>query len=396
MASATNRSLVRSALDRLQPFDPLSSRTGMRAALAEAFSWADIRLDGKRPWDITVHDDRFYPLVFSRLTMGLGESYMAGWWDCEDLLGFVERSNRADLSNRKVTWALRYYYLQAKLLNMQSSTRAFQVGEVHYDKGNDLYEAMLGPRMVYSGCLFSEGVETLAEAEETKLDLICRKIGLCEGQRVLDIGCGWASFAQYAAEKYGALVTGVTVSKQQAEYARTRCEGLPVTIDLLDYREVTGTYDHVVCIGMLGHVGPKNYRTLFEVVHRCLSDNGLFLFHTLGSSITEIAADPWVDRYIFPNGVAPSMRQLSEAIEGLFSMEDWHNFSTDYGRTTMAWFDNFHANWERLAASYDTRFYRMWKYYLHVFGGAFLARTLETWDVVLSKQGTRSKYISIR
>ncbi|MCG8461281.1 MAG: cyclopropane fatty acyl phospholipid synthase, partial [Holophagales bacterium] len=349
------------------------------------------------PWDVEVRDDRFYPEVFGRVSLGLGDAYMDGYWECERLEDFFDRVYRVDLHSSRLTWKTRLYFLRSRLFNLQAVSRAFQVGERHYDLGNDLYTAMLGPQMVYSGCYFADEGDDLASAEEKKLDLICRKLELDRGHTVLDIGCGWGSFGRFAAERYGARVVGVTVSREQAKLGAERCAGLDVEFQVRDYRSITGTYDRVVSIGMLGHVGHRNYRTFMEVAHRSLDDDGLFLLHTMGANRSTTAADPWIDRYIFPNGMAPSIAQVGSAIERLFVMEDWHNFSTDYCRTCMAWSENFDRAWPELRGSnYDERFYRMWHYYLCCFAGAFKARTLETWDVVLSKQGGRPKYGSIR
>ncbi|MEO1083509.1 MAG: cyclopropane fatty acyl phospholipid synthase [Acidobacteriota bacterium] len=375
---------------------------GLKKAVAEAFALANIQLDGERPWDVDVHDDRFYGEVFGRGSLGLGEAYTDGFWDCDDLPSFFEHVYRVDLQSSHLTRATRAHYLRSRLFNRQRISRAFQVGRRHYDLGNDLYRAMLGPRMVYSGCLYGDEASAdvgrdLAAAEEAKLELICRKLDLQPGQRILDIGCGWGSFGRYAAEHRGVEVVGITVSKEQAALGAELCAGLPVSFELRDYRAVEGTYDHIVSIGMLGHVGYKNYRTLMEVAHRALKDDGLFLIHTMGANRSAIAADPWLDRYIFRNGMAPSVAQLGEAFEQLLVMEDWHNFSVDYGHTCLDWLENFERAWPQLEGpNYDGRFRRMWRYYLCCFAAAFFARTLETWDIVLSKQGGRGKYRSIR
>ncbi|MEM1182073.1 MAG: cyclopropane fatty acyl phospholipid synthase [Acidobacteriota bacterium] len=375
---------------------------GLHKAVAEAFALADIELDGGRPWDAQVRDPRFYDEVFGRGSLGLGEAYMDGYWDCADLASFFEHVYRVDLQSSHLTLSTRAHYLRSRVFNRQRISRAFQVGRRHYDLGNDLYQAMLGPRMVYSGCLYAgdndvDGKRSLAAAEEAKLELICRKLDLQPGQRILDIGCGWGSFGRYAAEKRGVEVVGITVSKEQAALGGELCAGLPVRFELRDYRAIEGTYDHIVSIGMLGHVGYKNYRTLMEVAHRSLKSDGLFLIHTMGANRSAIAADPWLDRYIFRNGMAPSLAQLGDAFERLLVMEDWHNFSVDYGHTCIAWLENFEDAWPQLEGSnYDERFRRMWRYYLCCFAGAFFARTLETWDVVLSKQGGRGKYRSVR
>jgi cyclopropane-fatty-acyl-phospholipid synthase len=357
---------------------------------------ADVDIDGSDPWDIQVHDEDFYRRVFSQGTLGLGESYMDGWWGCKHLDEFFDRVLRARLDiHLQKNWKLISSVLLARLFNRQSKNRAFQIGEKHYDLGNDLFENMLDSRLAYS-CGYWNGADTLDTAQEQKLDLICRKLGLQPGMKVLDIGCGWASFIKYAAEKYGAEVVGITVSKEQVEYGQEICKGLPVDIRLQDYRDINEQFDYIVSVGMIEHVGYKNYRTYMEMVYRCLKDDGLFLLHTIGGNRSVKATDPWIDKYIFRNGMLPSIQQLGAAIEGLFIMEDWHNFSADYDRTLMSWYKNFTANWDKISANYSDRFYRMWEYYLLSCAGSFRARSNQLWQIVLAKRGVTGGYKSIR
>ena len=163
------------------------------------------------------------------------------------------------------------YTLQAKFTNMQSVQRAFQVGERHYDIGNDVFGAMIDPRMIYS-CGYWEYANSLTQAQEDKLHMICRKLELTRGEHLLDIGCGWGGLAVFAAEHYGATVTGITISREQKALAETRCAGLPVNIQLTDYRSLTGNYDKIVSVGMFEHVGPKNYATFFRTVQRLIKN----------------------------------------------------------------------------------------------------------------------------
>ena len=357
---------------------------------------AGIKIDGNNPWDISVHNEKFYQRVLSQITLGLGESYIDGWWDCGKLDEFFSRVIRAQIQNHiKKNWSLIYQVLLARLLNRQSRNRAFQIGEKHYDLGNDLFINMLDKRLVYS-CAYWKDAQTLDIAQENKLELICSKLGLQSGMKVLDIGCGWGSFAKYAAEKYRVNVVGITVSKEQVELARTLCAGLPVEIRLQDYRDVNEKFDSIVSVGMIEHVGYKNYRTYMEVVHRCLNENGLFLLHTIGGNKSVKSVDPWINKYIFPNGMLPSIKQLSQSMESLFVMEDWHNFSADYDKTLMAWYGNLEKNWDKLESKYDERFHRMWKYYLLSCAGSFRARSNQLWQIVLSKNGVIGGYQSTR
>lgn len=348
---------------------------------------ADIEIDGNRPWDITIHNNWFYPRVFSQGALGLGESYVDRWWDCEQLDDFFYRLLSAEIDQEfQVNLSSAWNSLWARLLNLQTQGRAFNVGKSHYDRGNDLYRAMLDDRMVYT-CGYWNQADNLNEAQEAKLELVCQKLNLQPGQTVLDIGCGWGSFIHYAAKNYNVAATGVTVSKEQVEHARELCKELPVKILLQDYRDVEGKFDHIISLGMFEHVGYKNYDTFMQTVRDHLKDQGLLLLHSIGSNKTVRTTNSWTSKYIFPNSMLPSIKQIGEAIEGQFVMEDWHNFGPDYDRTLMAWFENFKSNWAELQKRYSDRFYRMWKYYLLSSAGSFRARCLQLWQIVLSPKG---------
>lgn len=360
---------------------------------------AGVTIGGTQPFDLQVRDERFYGRVLARGSLGLGEAYMDGWWDVLALDQFFAGVLRARLQRHLFTAGVLFHIAKAAIFNRQTKNKAFEVAREHYDIGNDLFEKMLDSRMVYTCGYWSSPTgeaKTLTEAQEAKLDLVCRKIGLLKGQRVLDIGCGFGSFAKFAAERYGASVVGITVSEEQAAYARTNCAGLPVDIRVQDYRDVKEEFDHVVSLGMFEHVGHKNYETYFRMAQRCLKDGGLFLFHTIGGNRSVTVTDRWIDKYIFPNGMIPSIAQIGKSIENLFVVEDWHNFGADYDKTLMAWFYNFDAAWPQLREKYGERFYRMWKYYLLSCAGAFRARHLQLWQIVLSKGGVEGGYMTVR
>ena len=369
---------------------------GAKQAIEKLLQRADIAIDGGRPWDIRVNDDRFYGSVLRGGSLALGESYMAGWWDTGALDVFIEHVLLARLQGRvKVTAHDALLFLAATLRNRAAPSRAFEVGEKHYDIGNDLFERMLDKRLVYT-CGYWKDAKNLDEAQEAKLDLVCRKLGLKAGDHVLDIGCGWGSFMKFAAEKYGVRATGITVSKEQVKLGETLCKGLPVEFILEDYRTITGSFDHIVSLGMFEHVGYKNYRKYFEVARDHLKDDGLFLLHTIGNNVSDVHTEPWIDKYIFPNGMLPSIAQIGKAIEPSFVMEDWHNFGTDYDRTLMAWYANFEHHWLEIAPQYSEMFHRMWRYYLLSCAGSFRARNIELWQIVLSKRGVPGGYRSVR
>ncbi len=360
--------------------------TGAYRLAADLLAQADIQIGGDRPWDIRTMSAEVPERALAQGSIGLGEAYMDGQWEANQLDAFFTRLLQSGIDRQIKSWRLFLYGLRARLLNLQTPGRAGHVGEVHYDLGNDFYRAMLDRRMVYT-CGYWRRAETLDAAQEDKLDLVCRKLDLRPGQRLLDIGCGWGGFARYAAEHYGVEVVGITISKEQLELGRESCTGLPVELRLQDYRDLRERFDHIVSLGMFEHVGRKNHRAYLEVAHRCLKDGGLFLLHTIGKNRTNAVPDPWTDKYIFPNGDLPSLCQITSAAEGRFLVEDVHNFGADYDRTLMAWYRNFEHAWPRFRERYGPRFHRMWKYYLLSCAGAFRARDIQLWQLVLAKEG---------
>jgi cyclopropane-fatty-acyl-phospholipid synthase len=367
------------------------SESHIESLLAEC----NVRIGGTRPWDIRVHDPRFFDRVLSQGSLGLGESYMEGWWDCDALDELFARCLKARLEDRlEPSLKLLLASVEARLRNRQTKSEAMGRGKQHYELGNDLYRAMLDKRMVYT-CAYWKNAHNLDDAQEAKLDLVCRKVGLEKGMRVLDIGCGWGSFARFAAERYGVEVVGVTVASNQVDLARERCAGLPIEIRLQDYRDVDEEFDRIISLGMFEHVGYKNYRVYMEMAHRCLKSGGLFLLHTIGGNRSVRDTDPFIDKHIFPGSMIPSVAQIGAAAEGLFVMEDWHNLSTDYDRTLCSWHANFDRHWPQLKDRYDETFHRMWRYYLLTCAGSFRARKVNLWQIVLSKDRFE-QYESIR
>ena len=389
--------------------------TSSRSRIERLLARADVAIGGDRPWDIEVHREELFDRVLARGSLGLGEAYMDGWWDSPRLDQLFARVLGADLAGTVRSWRQIPGYLKARLLNLQARRRAFRIGEHHYDIGNDLYRRMLDRRMIYS-CAYwlREGepggdpadpsdspdpLNPLDRAQEAKLDLVCRKLGLAPGMRVLDVGCGWGGALRFAVERFGVEGVGLTVSRRQAELGRQHCAGLPAEIRLEDYRDFArrgaGPFDRVFSLGMFEHVGVKNYRTFMESARRLLRDDGLFLLHTIGGNRSVRQTEPWIDRYIFPDSMLPSPAQVTRAIEGLFVMEDWHNFGADYDRTLMAWHRRFEAAWPELAPSYGERFRRMWRYYLLSCAGSFRARKNQLWQVVLAPRGVPGGYARV-
>ncbi|MGH8040762.1 MAG: cyclopropane fatty acyl phospholipid synthase [Rudaea sp.] len=357
---------------------------------------AGLTLNGHAPCDPQIHNDHFYARVITHGSLGLGESYMDAWWDADDLDGFLFRLLSARLDEKVHGVDDAWLWFKSSLLNLQRGRRAFVIGERHYDIGNDLFQAMLGKRLVYS-CGYWKDATDLDAAQEAKLDLVCRKLGLKSGMRVLDIGCGWGEALKFAAERYGVSGVGITVSHEQAEFARKLCRGLPIEIRVQDYRAMLDEignepFDRNFSIGMFEHVGVKNYRTYFEVKRRCLADDGLALLHCIGSNVSSNHTDPWIAKYIFPNSMLPSAEQVAHAREGLFVIEDWHNFGADYDKTLMAWRTNFENAWPTLDGKYGKRFYRMWRFYLSASTAVFRARRDQLWQIVLSPAGVLGGY----
>lgn len=350
----------------------------------ELLSRADITINGSAPSDIRVKNPDFFKRVLQEGSLGLGESYMDGWWECERLDIFFSKVLRAGLENQlphHVKDTLRI--LGARLINLQSKKRAWIVGKEHYDLGNDLFSRMLDPYMQYS-CAYWKDADTLEAAQQAKLKLICEKLQLQPGMRVLDIGCGWGGLSQYMATHYGVSVVGVTISAEQQKWRRrvAKVWMSPFSWKIIATLTISLTESSPsACSNMSG----QNYNTYFEVVDRNLKPDGLFLLHTIGSKKTDHNVDPWINKYIFPNGCLPSVRQIAEASESHFVMEDWHNFGADYDTTLMAWHERFINAWPEIAGNYNERFKRMFSYYLNACAGAFRARDIQLWQVVFTR-----------
>jgi cyclopropane-fatty-acyl-phospholipid synthase len=377
----------------------------------ELLELTDIEINGKNPWDIQVLDQRFYQRVLSDGSIGAGEAYMDGWWDTDELDELVARINRVHLTDKiNKNFKMMFFLLRHKIINTATVDRSYKVGKVHYDVGNELYEKMLDQNMNYT-CGYWKGMgnlltawkdpRNLEKAQIAKMDLLCRKLYLKKGEKLLDTGCGFGNFARYAAKTYGVHVVGFTVSEEQAKMARLRCKGLPVEIRFMDYREMKPEkFDKIASIGMMEHVTYKNYETYMTFLNSCLKEEGLLLLHTIGSNTSVISTDPWTEKYIFPNSHLPSIAQMAHAAEHKFTIEDIQNFGSYYYPTLMSWYTKFDKAWPELTKKYpekyDQRFYRMWKFYLLSSAGGFKSRDMQLFQILFSKSKKLGVYEAAR
>lgn len=374
----------------------------MKKRLEGLLAQCGIELNGERSFDIQIKDERVFDRILKNPSLGAGDSYVDGWWDCEALDEFFNRILRyLNVDEIYGRWQILRLLMRNFFFNEQTKLRSKRVAEVHYNIGNDLYEKMLGSSMGYT-CGYWSKAQNIDEAQYHKYDLICRKVAIAPGDKVLELGCGWGGFAKYAAEHYGAEVVAVNVSSEQIKYARDHAIDLPIRYVLTDYRNVAQynpnghKFDKVVSIGMCEHVGYKNYRHLMRIARQQLKEDGLFLLHTIGKNHSYNYSDPWIAKYIFPNSVLPSIKRLAAASEGHFVVEDLHNFGVDYDKTLLAWHENFVNAWPELKEKYGERFYRMWRYYLLSCAGGFRSRELQLWQFVLSPKGKVNGYCSVR
>lgn len=364
--------------------------------LEQVLESIDVQINGSRPWDITVHNQALFERVARQGTLGAGEAYMDGWWDCEELDELACRLLRTDFeASFKNSLPVLKLALRQFLFNLQNTRKASEVAERHYNMDNDLFEAMLGKSMNYS-CAYWYNASSLDEAQTAKMDLICKKLQLKKGMKVLDIGCGWGGLDRYMAETYGAAVTGVNISEEQIRYAREHDPDNTITWLLEDYRNVQGQFERVVSVGMFEHVGTKNYNTYMKAVRKLLMPNGFFLLHTIGSNHQKKGTDPWINKYIFPNGMLPSPQSLVRAFGKHFVLEDWHNFGAHYDKTLMAWYKSFEEGLRKGLFRCENRIRRMYRYYLLTCAGAFRARNIHVWQLVLSPSGVPGGYQSVR
>ncbi len=335
-----------------------------------------LSINGNQPWDIQIYDEKVYRMILYKGSLGFGVAYMEGLWEAEQLDETFHRLLSADLDRKLKGWARVRLLTEAvrhRIFNLQSQERAFTVAHKHYDIGNDVFEAMLDSTMSYS-CAYWEHADNLEQAQQHKLDMICRKLALKPGEHLLEIGCGWGGFAQYAAETIGARVTGVTISQAQHDYAVERMKRLGlddrVEIVMMDYRDIKGQFDAVVSIEMFEAVGESYWGTYFTKLHDVLKKGG-----KAGLQIITIADEMFEDyrsradfiqKYVFPGGMLPSAQKLLEQTQaaGLKAVSSFR-FGGDYAETLKQWGQRFEDAWkEGRIKGFDAHFRKLWLFYL--------------------------------
>lgn len=349
---------------------------------------ADIQIEGIRPWDIRIRHPDFFKRIMLQGLLGLGESYMDGWWECDRLDIFIYKflANKLDDAVPE-NFSDILMILSEKIFNRKSDDCDSRVLVKKYDIGYDVFTHMLDPYMQYS-CGYWRNGATLAEAQEAKLKMICEKLQLAPGMRVLDIGCGWGGTAEYIARHYDVYVEGITNSTEEQKVAQSRCQGLDITIMLEDYQDLSDDkFDRVIALGTLEYIELKNYSDFFKAVARSLKPDGLFLLHSTGSTQLVNHVGPWLNKYIFPNGCLPSGQQLVQSIEPYFVIEDWDNLGTDYDKTLMSWSEKINESWPVLSMNHSPKFKRMLDYYLCSGAGFFRAGRIQLRQILFCMGG---------
>jgi len=363
-----------------------------------------VTINGNKPYDLKINNKQFLTkmMLSASPSIDAGEAYMNGDWDCEQLEELFFRICKSEMDSELYSkFGSFFYTLKNSIINQQSPSKSHEVAKKHYNLGNRFYELMLGKSMAYT-CSYWKNAHSLDEAQFDKYDLICKKLYLKPGEKVLELGCGWGGLAKYMAEKYGCEVVAIDIGEQPSSYAKKLCKDLPVTVHQCDYRSThiynpqNKPFDKIVSVGVLEHVGYKNYTPFLNIANSFIKPDGIFLLHSIGGNVSLNYCDPWINKYIFPNGMLPSIKQLGEALEHKFIVEDLQNFGAYYDKTLMAWRSNLNNNWDELKPSYDERFRRMMNYYLASCAGGFRARSMQLWQYVLTPKGMLNGYSSYR
>jgi cyclopropane-fatty-acyl-phospholipid synthase len=301
---------------------------------------------------------------------------MSGALEVEgDLQSFIRLSFHPVVRDLQIRPRDKAKILSMYLRNRNSLRKARQNIHHHYDLGNDFYRLWLDESMTYSCAYWDDGCDSIEAAQRAKYEHICRKLQLKEGERLVDIGCGWGGMLRYAAEEYGVEGVGYTLSTEQHEFAndRLRADGLypRVRVELLDYREAKGEFDKFVSIGMFEHVGKEYYGEFFSKVGELLAPGALGILHTIGKH-RESDSDPWISKYIFPGSHLPTMGQIGSAFSATdLVLTDVENLRLHYAHTLDAWIERFEASIDEVRSRFDESFVRMWRFYLNASSAGF-------------------------
>jgi cyclopropane-fatty-acyl-phospholipid synthase len=351
-----------------------------------------------------IHDQRFFLRALTGADVGIGESYMDGDWTTPDLVALVRLCVRnLRVFDARHKWLSGVRALAARLRhrfrgNTVSGSR--RNVRAHYDLGNDFYRLFLDSQMLYSCAYFRRQEDSLDIAQQDKLDLICRKLHIAPGHRVLEIGCGWGAFAIYAARNFGARVTAVTISRAQHEYVAARLAETDlapgeVQLVLEDYRHLAGEYDKIVSIEMFEAVGFDHYDEFFAACDRLLAPDGSMLLQTITLPEQQVSAYrkrvDWIQTYIFPGSELASLAEIvrSLARQTELALTDAESLGWHYAKTLAIWREHFFQNLEDVRRlGFDERFERTWDFYLGWCEGAFRERYVNVAQLVLAKNGT--------
>jgi len=366
------------------------------------------------PVTVQIHDPRFFRRVAMRLDIGLGESYMENEWECDNLVGLfkilIDMMHKNTLFTKEnglleVAKSMRYY-LMSPVRRVWKNTPKISSDNVkaHYDLGNNFYELMLDRRtMAYTCALFNNPTDSLEQAQINKMNLIINKANIKKTDSVLELGCGWGGFALYCAAKTGCRILSVNLSSEQIKYATQRCKdaGLEdrVTFKQMDYRSAEGSYDKIVSIGMMEHVGHHDLGTFFELCDRLLKPDGILVIHMI-TMLDQIYPNyineaDFIKQYIFPGCCIPSITALLNAMtsKSRFVAQHIENIGANYARTLAEWRKNFTTNVEAITAlGYDEKFQKMWLFYLTYCEASFALNHLGLTHMVLKRPTVDSPY----
>jgi cyclopropane-fatty-acyl-phospholipid synthase len=343
---------------------------------------------------MSIHDRRFFRRLATRGKLGVGESYTAGEWDSDDLVGLFELLLRnASAAAGRHARVRRLLDARPRLNRRNGLPGARRNISYHYDLGNDFFELMLDETMTYSCAVFDRPDEPLLDAQRRKYRRICEHLRLAPGDRVLEIGCGWGGFASFAAREYGCSVTGLTISAEQASLARERTAGLDVRILDEDYRIHEGSYTKVASIEMLEAIGERQFPTYFEAIDRLLEPGGIACIQTILVPDDRWdryrKAPDWIEKYVFPGCLIPSLGALTQAMGGSGLMvHEVDEIGFHYAETLRRWRSSFHDRIDDVRAhGYDRRFERTWDFYLAFCEAGFRTRGLRDAQILLARPG---------